>query len=181
MTTRSWTALAAAPRLRNTLGVVLLMLAAATPAAASGDLVIFPEPKTLITLIIAFVILIFPLNTLIFKPLFRVIDERDAKITGATQEANQLVGRADELTAEYRSGVRAARDDAETGRKQQLEAARSEQNSITGAARAECEDEIVRARSEIEASLGEARTTLEAASRDLARVAAERILGRPLS
>ncbi|MCP3914191.1 MAG: hypothetical protein GY711_01405, partial [bacterium] len=79
------------------------------------------------------------------------------------------------------SGVRAARDDAETGRKQQLEAARSEQNSITGAARAECEDEIVRARSEIEASLDEARTTLEAASRDLARVAAERILGRPLS
>ncbi len=153
----------------------------AQPAAAAAELVIFPEIPTLLTLIVAFVILIFPLNAAIFQPLFRVMDERDAKISGATEEAKQLVAKAEELTAEYREGIRQAREEAEGARKEQLEAARSEHGSITGAARAESEDEVGRARTEIEASLSEARTTLETASRDLAKVAAERILGRSLS
>ncbi len=159
----------------------LAVVTVAQPAAASGDLVIFPDPPILVALIIAFVILVFPLNAAIFKPLFRVMDEREAKIKGATEEAKQLVGKAEVLTSDYRDGIRSARDDAEAARKEQLEAARSEHASITGAARAESEDEVSHARTEIEASLDEARATLEAASRDLAKVAAERILGRPLA
>jgi len=155
--------------------------ALATPAWAAAQLEIFPDPPVLVTLLVGFVLLIFPMNAGIFRPLFRVMDERDAKIAGATEEARQLVARADELTTDYRAGIRAAREEADAARKEQLEAARSEQASITGAARAESEDEVGRARSEIEASLDEARASLEASSRDLARVAAERILGRALS
>ncbi|MCH7867895.1 MAG: ATP synthase F0 subunit B [Myxococcales bacterium] len=152
----------------------------ATPAYASGKLVLLPNPTTLVPLIIAFVLLIGPLNAMIFRPLLRVLDERDAKIAGATHEAGQLVERARELTQRYRETVREARDDAEVARKQQLEAARSEHASITNEARAQSEVEIRRARVDIEGALVEARETLEATSRDLAKVAAERILGRPL-
>jgi len=188
VTNRSFAAPAIAPRLREAWpgtpggwGLTLVSLAVAAPAGASGDLVIFPDPPVLVTLIVAFTLLVFPLNRLIFKPLFRVIDERESKIGGATQEAQQLVSRVEALTGQYRSGVRAAREDAEAARKEQLEAARSEQNAITAAARAETEEEITRACSQIDASLEQARATLETASRDLARVAAERILGRSIS
>lgn len=153
----------------------------ATPAFAAGSLVIYPDPQVLIPLLIGFVILIFPLNAAIFQPLFRVMDEREAKIAGATEEAKRLAAQANQLTSEYRDAIRGAREDADAARKEQLGAARSEQESITGAARSEAEDEIDRARSEIQESVVEARATLEAASRDLAKVAAERILGRSLS
>jgi len=166
-------------RLRLAVGIALVVLVTA-PAHASGQLELIPNPPTLIVLIIGFVILIAPLNAMIFRPLFRVLDERDAKIAGATEEAGQLVTRAAELTEEYRGAIREAREAAEGARKQQLESARAEHASITGDARTESEGEISRARDEIEAGLVEARATLEATSRDLAKVAAERILGRPL-
>jgi F-type H+-transporting ATPase subunit b len=164
-----------------TTACVVALFVVAQPAAAAGTLEIFPDPPVLVGLIVGFLILIFPLNAAIFQPLFRVMDEREARISGATEEAKQLVDRAEEVTANYREGIRSARDDAEGARREQLDAAHSEHASITGAARAESEDEVARARTEIEASLGEARVTLEAASRDLAKVAAERILGRPLA
>jgi F-type H+-transporting ATPase subunit b len=166
-------------RLRLAVGIALVVLVTA-PAHASAQLELIPNPPTLIVLMIGFVILIAPLNAMIFRPLFRVLDEREAKIAGATEEAGHLVTRATELTEDYRGAIREAREVAEGARKQQLESARAEHASITGDARTESEGEISRAREEIEVGLVEARATLEATSRDLAKVAAERILGRPL-
>jgi F-type H+-transporting ATPase subunit b len=150
------------------------------PAHASGQLVLLPDVTTLGILIVGFVILIAPLNAMIFRPLFRVIEEREAKIEGATRQAASFVSQATELTEQYRGSIREAREQAEATRKQHLEAARSEHGSITGDAKAESDDEIGHARQEIESSLVEARATLERASADLAKVAAERILGRTL-
>ena len=162
------------------LGVALACSVCASPAQASGQLVLYPDPMTLMILIVGFVILIAPLNAMIFRPLFRVIEEREGKIEGATRQAQQLVNQANDLTEQYRGSIREAREEAEGARKQQLEAARSEHGSITDDAKAESEDEIGRARQEIENSLVEARSTIERASVDLAKVAAERILGRAL-
>lgn len=160
--------------------LVALAVSIAAPAHASDKLVLIPDLPIMFALIVAFVILIAPLNAMIFRPLFRVLDERDAKIAGATREAGALVDRATSLTDEYRGAIREARDAAEGVRKQQLESARSEHATITAEARSESDDEIARARQDIEGALAEARDTLQAASRDLARVAAERVLGRPL-
>jgi F-type H+-transporting ATPase subunit b len=152
----------------------------ATPAHASGQLELYPDPTTLVILIVGFVILIAPLNAMIFRPLFRVIDARAEKIEGATRQAEQLVSQATELTERYRGSIREAREAADVERKEQLEAARSEHGAITGDAKAESDHEIGRARQEIEISLVEARNTLASASGDLAKAAAERILGRAL-
>ena len=160
--------------------VLVAVAMLASPAHAAGKLVLMPDPPTLVLLLIFFVLLIFPLNSMIFRPLFRVLDDRDSKIAGATNDAQNLVARASSLMDEYRGKIREAREDAEGSRRQQLESARVEQASITGDAKAEAEDEIGRARLEIEQSLNEARATIEAASREVASVAAERILGRSM-
>lgn len=162
------------------LGTAALCISFSSPAHAAGKLVLVPDLPTLGILIVGFVLLIAPLNAMIFRPLFRVIEEREAKIEGATRQARDLVAQATELTEQYRSSIREAREAAEGARKEQLEAARSEHGSITGDAKAESEIEIGRARQEIKNSLVEARSSLESASADLAKVAAERILGRAL-
>ena len=92
-----------------TVSVAVIALLIAAPAHAAGNLVLLPEAPKLVALLVFFVLLI-PLNKLIFRPLFGVIDERDSKIAGATRDAEQLVAKAEELTNEYRGKIRGARD-----------------------------------------------------------------------
>ncbi|MBW2274026.1 MAG: ATP synthase F0 subunit B [Deltaproteobacteria bacterium] len=160
---------------------IVAPLLTAAPAQASGGLSLAPEPPVLVTLLVGFVLLIFPLNKVIFKPLFAVVDERNAKIEGARHRAAKLEQDADTAIKKYRGAIREAREDGESARRVRLESARSEQGSITGDARSEAEQEIARSRAEVAVSLEEARATLRGATEDLAQVAAERILGRTIS
>jgi F0F1-type ATP synthase membrane subunit b/b' len=66
-------------------------------------------------------------------------------------------------------------------RRAQLEAARSDLLTTTRRAKAEAAQELENAREELDASLRDARETLRGGSEALARLAAERILGRSLS
>jgi F-type H+-transporting ATPase subunit b len=173
-------------RRANTATIIVAGLVAsasliASPALAAGKLNLVPDLPILATLLVIFVVLILPLNKLIFEPLFGVLDERREKIDGARDRAKRLEADAEESITRYRSSLREARGDAETARQSELGGARAEQTSITTEAKTEADTEIMRARGEIDASLEEARTTLRESSADLARVAAERILGRPLS
>jgi len=132
-------------------------------------------------MLISFVLLIFPLNALIFQPIFRALDERAERIQGARDRSTQLEEEADSVLDRYESAIRDARAESEEARQAQLATAREEQVSLTTAARSAAEGELDRARTELNQSLEEARATLRASADDLATAAAERILGRPLS
>ena len=132
-------------------------------------------------MLIAFVVIIFPLNALIYQPIFRALDERAARIGGARDRSRQLEGEADAVLERYESALRDARSEAESARQTQLAGARDEQARLTAAARSEAEGELERARTELGRSLEEARASLRASADDLANAAAEQILGRSLS
>lgn len=153
----------------------------AQPVFASDKLVLVPDPVILSIMIVAFVLLIFPLNQLIFKPIFRSLDERDARIQGAHSRSNQLDHDADEVLERYESAIREARGEAEQTRQTQLTLAREEQVTLTAQARGEAEGELERARAELGQSLEEARVLLRSSAEDLATAAAEQVLGRALS
>jgi F-type H+-transporting ATPase subunit b len=158
------------------------LLALAAPAHASGgELVLIPDPTTIVILVIVFALLIFPVNALLFKPVFRVLDRREDKIGGARRRAEHLEREADEVLSEYEGSVRAAREQAELERRERIDEARSEHTSVTGSARDEAEREIERARAELGRSLVDARAALRSQAEDLAQTAAERVLGRSLS
>jgi F-type H+-transporting ATPase subunit b len=155
-------------------------LLVALPAQAAGDsLEIFPDAR-IFYLIVLFVLLIFPVNKLLFHPIFRVLDEREARIEGARKRADQIGAEAEATLARYRSAVRSARDEAESDRKQVLEGARREQAELTGSVRSEAEVEISRARQEVAEALKDARSQLRERAEELAREAATRVLGRSL-
>lgn len=159
-------------------GAALLLFLVPATARAAGALELNPTPTVLVGLLVGFVILIAPLNAMIFKPLFRVLDERKARIDGATQRAKHLQGDAEQVMNRYRESIREAREAAERERQSHIAESRAEQAAITDEARTDAEREVSRVRDEIAASLEDARGQLRTSASDLARTAADRILGR---
>ncbi len=164
----------------------------ATPSTASENLVLIPDYAlfglfgqegigTLWIMLIGFVLLIFPLNSLLFQPIFSALDARAARIAGARARSVQLEKEADEVLDRYESAVRGARIEAEAARLAQIAQAREEQATLTAQARNDAEANLEAARADLARSLDDARATLRSAADDLATQAAERVLGRTLS
>ena len=89
--------------MQRTIVSAALLLALAAPAhAAEGGLQIFPDialgasplESRFVQLLILFVLLIFPVNQLLLKPLLAVLDERAARIEGTRKRAGELVCQA---------------------------------------------------------------------------------------
>jgi F-type H+-transporting ATPase subunit b len=153
----------------------------AQPVLASDDLVLVPNPKTLTIMLAGFVLLIFPLNQLIFKPIFRLLDERSERISGVREHSNRLESQADGALERYQTAIREARGESEVARQRHLTEAREEQAASTARARGEAESDLERAREDLGRSLEEARASIRSSAEDLAQTAAEQVLGRALS
>jgi len=156
------------------------LLAAAAPAQASADLVLIPALPMLIGLMVLFVGLVIVTNSLIFKPIFRALDDRALRVEGARKRAEEVDSESDALLQRYEASIREARAEAETSRKNKLGHAREEQLGMAEAARAEAEVQVEAARSGLEAALADARQALQASSQDIARSVAARVIGREL-
>ena len=174
-------------RIAPLLAVGVLLFLGADALASEGELVLFPHVhgefslRDLLILLLIFTALVYPVNALIFKPIFRVLDEREEKIAGTRRQADRLFAEADQVLARYEQSVREVRQDAEQERKQTLERARADGAAKTGEARGEAEREVARAREDVAAALDGARGTLRAQSEGLAAEIAARVLGRALS
>ena len=167
-------------RIRRTTLLLSVGLLLAQPSHAAGDLVLIPSLPLLVALIVLFTVLVLPVNALVFKPIFRILDERDARTTGTREKAQELERNAQEILDRYEASVREAREEAERERRAALEQARGASQGTTTDARGAAEQEIERARSQIAAEFEAARTALRTQSQDLARQAASRVLGRVL-
>jgi F-type H+-transporting ATPase subunit b len=164
---------------KTMLALAIGLLGALPAHAAAESLQIFPDQR-IFYLIVLFVLLVFPVNRLLFHPVFRVLEERDARIEGTRKRADEIGAQAEATLARYRSAVRGARDEAESSRKELLEEARREQAQLTGSVRGEAEVEINRAREAVAGALVDARSQLREQAQELAREAAARVLGRSL-
>lgn len=159
---------------------LVLLLAAAPAQASEGGLDIVPDIPILLVLIGIFALLVAPTNALLFRPIFRVLDERDKKIAGTRRHADRVAREADEVVARYERAIAGARGEVERERKQRLEVARGEGASDTTSARQAAERELEGARREMTQALAEARGILRGQAEELARDAAARLLGRAL-
>ena len=154
----------------------------ASPAvAAEGGLVLTPDLPMLLALLVLFIALIFPVNALLFRPIFAALDAREDKIAGTRTRADKLAAEAEEVLQRYQHSVREARESAEQERRSQLATAKGQASDTMGDARSEAEHEIAQARTEIQTALEAARVSLRDEAATLAREASTRILGRDVS
>lgn len=148
--------------------------------AAGSSLQLVPDPTLLVGLLVFFLLLVVPVNALLFRPLLQVLDERSDRIEGTRERASRLDAESLELRSRLDDALREARDSAERDRRERIEEARSDFQTRTGQARSEAEQRIEASRAELASSLGQARSQLSEQARELAQEAAACVLGRSL-
>jgi F-type H+-transporting ATPase subunit b len=164
------------------LALALVASAAGQASAAEGGLVLFPDWRFQLPLLVVFFATLVPLvNRLLLRPLLRVLDARAERTNGAQRRAARLVEEVRGLVERYEGAIADARRSADAARRDLIDQARQRAAEQTGQARAAAEQEIDRARHELGDALAGARASLRAQSAELAREAAARVLGRSVA
>lgn len=124
--------------------------------------------------------LIFILNATLFKPVNRILEERERLSAGRLSEAQQLLAQHSERLNHYEEQIRSARGEAyqmmETQRKQAAQA----QQELLSQVRKETQQQITAAKEEIASQTEDARTKLEKDAREMAATISTSILQRPV-
>jgi F-type H+-transporting ATPase subunit b len=121
------------------------------------------------------------LDRLLFKPILRVIRQREDAIRSARELAERSATEARAAAAEFEQKTSAARADIYRQMDEMRRAALAERTDILARTRAEAEAEIAAAAAKLDQDAAEARRRLEADAEALGAAAAERILGRKAS
>ena len=129
---------------------------------------------------ISIFVLIFLLNSTLFKPINKVLDERERLGVGRLAEANRMLGQYEERLNRYEEQLRVARGESyqqlEARRREALAARQESMNSI----KAETAAMIAEAKEEVGRQAAGARQDLEREARAMASTISSQILHRPV-
>ena len=149
-------------------------------AFAEGAIQLVPDGTLFLHIAIIF-LMIFLLNSLLFKPINSVLDRRDQDTQGRSGEAKNVLADVERKLLEYERTLREARAHGYTLMEQQRAAALGERQTQLTAVRGEVDHLIEEEKRSIEMQTEEARRTLEQDARRTATEISERVLGRPIS
>ena len=139
-------------------------------------------PDLSVLWVIFFVLLLtFLLNRLLYKPILRVMAERERAIVSARELAERSANEARLATAEFEQKTAEARAELYRQMDEMRRTAMNERAEIMTRTRAEAEAEIAAASAKLTAQTEEARRTLSAEADALGATIADRILGRKAS
>jgi len=125
-------------------------------------------------------VMVFLLNRVLFRPVNRVLEEREKHTRGRSGEARDTVKRVEESLSRYEQSLRAARAESyQLLERQQAEAAEARRRRI-GQVRAEVDEAVGEQKSLIVEQTKEARSSLETEARRVAARISAQILGRPV-
>ena len=147
-------------------------------ALAGGEENIIQPNASLFLVFVLFLIFVFVLNRILFRPIGRVLDEREALTEGATNEARAAARRYQAELASYEASIRQARGESYRRLEQDRAAALEERKRLIDEAKQKAVDEIDLAKSEIDNQAALARASLEAESRQIAERISRTVLGR---
>ena len=145
--------------------------------AEGGGNIISPD-GSLVLVLILFIIFVFVLNRILFRPIGRVLDERQTRTEGAANEARAARRRYEAKLAEYEATIRQARAESYRRSEQERATALEERRRLIEQAKQHANEEIARAKLEIERQVAAARAALESESRQIAERISRTVLGR---
>jgi F-type H+-transporting ATPase subunit b len=149
-----------------------------TLAFAEGGGDIISPDGSLVFVLFLFLILVFILNRILFRPVGRVLDERQTLTEGATNEARAARRTYDARLAEYEANIRQARAESYKRSEQERAAAVEERRHLIDEAKLHAHEQIEQAKREIEQQVVHARAALESESRQIAERISRTVLGR---
>ena len=123
-------------------------------------------------------VLIWILNPLLFKPINRVLEEREHRTQGYHSEAKAMLAECDQKLARYEAALRQARAETYEELEQRRKEALQHRARIIEAAKQEIADQLADARQQIQQQVAAAKTQLSAETQIVAQRIAASLLGR---
>jgi F-type H+-transporting ATPase subunit b len=133
---------------------------------------------TLFVHIAIILVMIFVLNRTLFRPVNRVIEEREQRTVGRSGEAREVLQRVEENLSRYERSLREARAESYRLLEQQQAEASSDRQQKVGVVKKEVGDLIEVEKREIQTQAESARASLEGEARRVAASVSAQILGR---
>jgi F-type H+-transporting ATPase subunit b len=130
--------------------------------------------------IINFVLLIFILNRLLYKPLLGMIDKRKQKFADSETEIRRLRETIEQQMAAYEEKLRQAKAAAVEEKNEIIRRGAEEARAITDAVRAEIPEAMEQFQVRMGREIDAAKRTLTGQSQKLSIEIAEKVLGRSL-
>lgn len=145
--------------------------------AEEGGNIISPD-LSLVVVLALFIVFVFILRAILFKPIGRVLDERQALTEGAMHEARASSRRYETSLADYEATVRQARAESYRKLEQERAMALERRRALIEQAKQQSAEEIDRAKAEINQQARQARAILESEARQIAQQISRTLLGR---
>lgn len=127
-----------------------------------------------------FLILMFILNLLLYKPILGIIDKRKKQLQDTEEEIKRLNQSVEERMAAYEEKLRQAKMDAVEKKQEIIKEGAERAKSIIDAAKGEIPGMMEKFHGEMNREVDEARRTLTNQSKKISVEIAEKLLGRSL-
>src|SRR5262245_17567741 len=163
------------------LAVLSLVLAPGVALAAGGEGGLVNLDKSLIVQVINFLLLLFLLTKLLYRPFVAKMEERSQAIKKSLEEAQAARAEAQRQREEHAAKIQAAHAEAQAIRTTALAEAAEEQRRLVESARGEASRLVESARAEMAADLRRARQELRQEVADLSITVAEKLVRKSLN
>ena len=130
--------------------------------------------------LVNFLVLMFILNIFLYKPIRKVLAERQGRISEAKAKAEGVDQDVQEKMAEYEARLKAMKSGAADERAALMKEALSEEAAILEAARKEAGESLSAIKARIAKESADARTLLQEQAKALSVDICEKVLGRSL-
>jgi F-type H+-transporting ATPase subunit b len=144
--------------------------------AGQGD--ILAVDATAAVIFLTALVLIWALNSLLFKPILQVLDERDHRTLGYHSEAKAMLAECDRKLAQYEAAIRRARAENYEMLEQRRKEALAARRHLMEAAKQEVAGQLAEARQQIQQQVTQAKTQLAAETQMTAQRIAATLLRR---
>jgi F-type H+-transporting ATPase subunit b len=131
--------------------------------------------------VINFLLLIVILNKLLYKPILKILEERDERVSGGQQKAKKLIEDSQSFITDYNQKLHSAKLDAMNAKNAARSAASEQANGIIGEARGKADEIIDQMQQEMSKEIEKAKKELEPELDVMAATIAQQILGRKVA
>lgn len=125
-----------------------------------------------------FLILIFVLNMVLYKPIRNILSQRKEKMQGLEKGAEQTAQQAEEKNQAYSAGIREARAKGQKEKEAMMQAATDEENAIVAKINAKAKEDLSAVKAKIAEETDAVRNSLEKEVDAFADAITQKILGR---
>ena len=127
-----------------------------------------------------FLVLVYILNVLLYKPVLAAMEERGKKISGLETDASTIEGELEEKLLQYKEEIIKAKEAGGQKRTVLKKEGLDKEHELLGAAHAAAQSTISKAKEGIAKEKDVALESLRAMTKDMAQGIAEKALGRSL-